>query len=138
MGSGLYVGFQYLDGLGREVGGNHAVAHLTLQQQGGRSVAGVAQGHEVTIARHAVGTTGTSIGTSHRALVQSLHVVHEIDFLQRVAQRQAYSGAGRTDVLERGGSGQTRCFLQLLHQLPRVQRVEEVDVAGAAVNHFDG
>ena len=128
---------QYLDGLGGIVGGYHAVAHLALQQQGGGLVARVAQRHEVAVARHAVGTAGTGVGTSHGRLVQALDVIDEINLLQRVRQRQSDGGTGRRHVLERGGGAEPCGLFQFFHQLPCVQGVEEIDIARAAVNHFN-
>ena len=129
--------FQNLDGFGRIVGCNHTVAHLALEQGGGGRVAGVGESHEVAIRRHAVGSAGTGIGASQRREFH-LHVVDEIDFLQRVAQRQTYSGSGGRHMLERCCSGQAGGLFQLADQLPRVERVEQVDVAGTAVDNFNG
>ena len=41
-------------------------------------------------------------------------------------------------MLKRSGAGHAGGFLQLLHQLPGIQCVQEVDVAGAAVENGDG
>ena len=134
----LALVLQDLDGLRCEVGSYHAVAHLALQQLGCRGVAGVAQGYEVTIARHTVCTARSGIGTCDGTLVETLHIVYEVDLLQCVAQGQAYGSASRTDVLERGCSSQASSGLQFLHQLPGIKSVEEIDVARTTVNHFDG
>ena len=136
--STLALVFQNLDGLSGKVGSNHTIAYLTLQEQGGSSIAGVAQRYKVAIARHTVGTTCSGISTGNSALVQSLHIIHEINLLQGVAQRKTYSSTCRADMLERGSSGQTSSLFQLLYQLPGVQCIKEVDVAWASVNHFDG
>ena len=50
----------------------------------------------------------------------------------------AHGGAGRGHVLEGRGRRQPRGLLQLLHKLPGVESVEEVDVAGLAVQHLNG
>ena len=135
--SALALLTQYLQRLLGKVGSNHAVAHLTLQQRSHSSVAGVAQRNEVAIRTHAVGTAGTGIGTCYRREFH-LHVVHEVNLLQRVAQGQTYCSASRRHMLERCCCGQTCGSLQFLHQLPRVQRVKEIDVARTAVKDFDG
>ena len=136
--STLTLILQNLDCLRSIVGSNHTVAHLTLQNLRCGSVASVRQGYEVTIRRHTVGTTGTGISAGNRTLVQSLNVIHEIDVLQRVRQRQSNGSTGRTHVLERSSSWQTCCSLQLLHQLPGIEGIQEIDVARTTVNHFDG
>ena len=132
------LGFQNLDGLGCIVGGDDAVADFAFDDKCSSGVAGVAQCDEVTIARHAVGSTSTSIGTSDGALIKSWDVVDKVDFLQCVAQRQTYGGTSRRYVLERCCRRETCGLAQLFHELPGVQRVEEIDVARTSVNHFDG
>ena len=41
-------------------------------------------------------------------------------------------------MLERSGSGKSRSLAQLPHQLPRVQGIEQVDIARTAIHHFNG
>ena len=53
--------FEYLDCLGSVVGRYHSVAHLALYQCGRGGVAGIAQGHEVTVRAHAVRSSGTCV-----------------------------------------------------------------------------
>ena len=126
-----------LERLVGEVGGDYAVAHLALDECSCSNVAGVAECHEVAVRAHAVGTACTGIRTCNRRKFH-FHVVNEVYLLQRVAKRQTYSGSGRRYVLERCCSGQTCGSLQLLNELPRVERVEEVDVARTTVEYFDG
>ena len=128
---------QYLQGLGGVSGGNDAVAHLALDEQGRGLVAGVAQRTEVTIRAHAVGTAGAGIGIGQGSELE-VYVVHEVNLLQRVAEGQSHGRPGRRYVLETGGGGQSGGSLELLDQLPAVQGIEEVDVAGAAVDDRDG
>ena len=113
------------------------VAHLSLDEGGGGGVARVAQGDEVAIARHAVGPACACVGAGQGG-ERNLHVVHEIDFPQRVAQGQADGGPGGGDVLEGSGGGQACGLFQFLDQLPAVEGVQEVDVSGASVQHFNG
>ena len=120
-----------------EVGSNHTVAHLTLDECSGSSVASVAERHEVAVRAHTVGTTSTGIRTCNRRELH-FHVVNEVHLLQSFAQRQTNSGSCRRYVLERCCRGQTGCSLQLLNELPRVERVEEVDVARTTIKYFDG
>ena len=113
----LALCLQNLDSLGSEVGCDYAVAHLTLDECGCGSVASVAKSHEVAVRAHAVGAAGTCISACNRRQLY-LHVVNEINLLQRVAQRQAYCGSCGRDVLERRCGGQTGGCLQFLHKLP--------------------
>ncbi len=48
-------------------------------------------------------------------------------------ERHADGGSGRTDVLERGRGRQVERSAQFANQLPAVQRVAQVHVAGRAV-----
>lgn len=148
LGAIIGVHFQYVvsalalfaenfESFGGEVGSNHSVAHFTLDEQSGCLVASVREGDEVAVARHAVGTSGACVGCGDGA-ERLGDVVHEIDFAQGVAHGQSHGSTGRTDVLERGGGGQTCGGFQLAHQLPAVEGVKEVDVAGTAAEHFDG
>ena len=41
-------------------------------------------------------------------------------------------------MLERGCGRHARSGLELLDQLPRIERVKEVDVAGTTVDYLDG
>ena len=91
----LALVLQNLDGLGGVVGGNDAVRDLALQQQGRCGITGVAQGNEVAVRRHTVSTAGTGVCAGNRRIVQSLDVIDEVDFLQRVRQRQSHSGTSR-------------------------------------------
>ena len=135
--SALALGAQDVECLGRIAGGNHSVAHLTLQQCGCHGVASVAQSHEIAVTAHAVGSTGAGIGTGEGGKFL-FDVVDKIDFAQGVAQWETHGGSGGGDMLETGGGGETGGGFQLLHQLPTVESVEKVDVTGTAIKHFDG
>ena len=82
-----------------------------------------------------VAAPGAGIGGSDGG---KLDAFDEIDFFQRRGQRHGDGGPGGADVLEGRGGGQAGCLLQLGDELPAVQRVEEVDVAGLAVQDFEG
>jgi len=126
---------QYLQSLGRIVRRNHAVAHLSLDEPSCSLVASVAQRAEITIGAHAVGTACTGVGRSQRSEFE-INVVDEVYLLQRVAQRQANGCTRRTDVLKTGGSRHSRGCLELLDELPAVERIKKIDVAGTSVQHF--
>ena len=115
---------------------DHAVGHFVLDQLRGGLVAFVRQRDPVAEAGHPVGAARAGVGARQRGQLEP--VLDKIHFAQRIVQRQAQRRARGADVLERRGRGQAGGRAQLLHQLPRVQRVEKVDVAGLAVQHRDG
>ena len=117
-------------------GCNDAVAHFALDDEGCCFVASVAQGNEVAVAAHAVGTASSGISTGDGA-EGHLDVIHEIDAGQGLAQGQTYCSSGWGHVLEACCCGQTRSGFKLLDQLPAVQGVEEIDITGTASQHFD-
>ena len=80
----LPLGTQDFHRFGGEVGGYHAIAYLTLQQCGCHCIAGVAQCHKITVATHAVGTTGTGVSTSYGRKFL-LDVIYEINLAKSVA-----------------------------------------------------
>ena len=135
--SALAFSFEDLQCFGCIVGCDDAVADLPLDELGGGLVAGVAQCAEVTIRAHAVSTAGTGISAGQRCEFK-VDVIDKVDFLQRVAQWQSHGSSCWGDMLEAGGSGQACCGLELFDQLPAVERVEEVDVACAAIDDLNG
>ena len=132
----LLLGLQDLQGLVGITGGNDAVGDLVLQVPGGGGVAHIGEGRPVAIRAQAVGAPGTDVGTGDGG--ELCRLVHEVDFLIHIGEGQAHGSAGRGDVLERSGGGQASGGLELLDQLPGVQRVQKVDVAGLAVEDGDG
>ncbi len=132
----LLLGFEDLQGLVGIAGGDDAVGDLVLEVLGGGGVAHVGQGRPVAVGAQPVGAPGPDIGAGNGG---ELRVgLHEVDLLVHLAQGQAHSGAGGGDVLEAGGGGQAGGGLELPDQLPGVQGVQKVDVAGLAVEHGDG
>ena len=119
-------------------GGDDAVGNLGGDEGSGHFIADVGQGDPVTEGAHPVGAPGAGIGTGQRILVQTFHLVHKAGLFQFLRQGLAHGGGGGGDVLEGSGAGHSGGFLQLLHQLPGVQGIQEVDVAGAAVQNGDG
>ena len=131
----LALGLQDLQGLVGVAGGNHSVGHLQGQIAGGGGVAHVGQGGPVAVGAQPVGPPGPHIGAGDGG---ELHALGEVDLLLHVAQGGANGGAGGGDVLEGRGGGQAGGLLQLLHQLPGVEGVQEVDIPRLAVEHLDG
>ena len=134
----LALGFQNGQGLVGIAGGDDTVGDLRGNQLGSGHVADVAQSHPVAEGAHPVGTSCPGIGAGQGAFVQVRHVVHEAGLFQRLGQGLAHSGGGGGDMLEGGDCRHAGGFLQLLHQLPGVQGIQEVDVAGTAVENGQG
>ena len=118
-------------------GCNHAIAHLTFDEQGGGLVAGVAERNEVAIAAHAVGAACSGIGAGN-GCQGHLDIIHEINLGQCGAQWQADGSTSGAHVLEAGCCRHSRGFLQFSHQLPAVQCVQEVDVPWSSAQHGEG
>ena len=132
----LLLGFEDLQGLVGIAGGNDAVGDLILEVLRSGGIAHIGQGRPVAVRAQPVGAPGPDIGAGNGG---ELRVgLHEIDRLVHLAQRKAHSGAGGGDMLEAGGGGQAGGGLEFPDQLPGVQSVEKVDVAGLAVEHGDG
>ena len=129
---------QNLQGLVGVAGGDDAVGHLPLDQSGGGRVAHVAQRRPVAEGAQAVRPPSPGVGAGQGAAVQLRHVVHKTGLLEGPAQGQAHGGGGGGDVLEGGGGGQACGLLQLLHQLPGVEGVQEINIPGLAVEDLQG
>ena len=127
-----------LQGLGLVAGGDDAVGDLALDDLRGGDVADLGQGDPVAEGAHAVGAAGAGVGAGEGAVVEALDVVDEAGLLELITHRQAEGRAAGAHVLEGGRAGQTGRLLELFHELPGVEGVEEVDVAGAAAEDLDG
>ena len=128
---------QHLQSLLGVVGCYDAIAHLTLDECGGGEVACVAQRNEVAIGTHTVGSACTGISTGNGS-EGNLHIIHEVDVGKSVIERQAHCCSCGRHMLETCCCRQASGLLQLAHQLPAVECVQEVDVAGTAVENLDG
>ena len=127
---------QHLDSLRSIARSNNAVTYLTLDEEGSSLIAYIAQGNKVTVRAHAVCTTSTNISASQRRKFE-IYVIAEVNLLQCVAQWQADGSTGRRNVFETSGSRHSCSSLQFLDQLPRIESIQEVDVAWSAVDNFD-
>ena len=130
------LGLEDLKSLVGIAGSDDAVGNLALEVAGHVGVAGVGQGHPVAVGAQAVGTAGADVGAGDGGELAGL--VDEVHLAVGLAERRAHGSAGRGDVLEGSGSGKARGGLQLAHELPGVEGVEEVDVAGLAVENGKG
>ena len=134
----LALGLEDRQSLLAVAGGDDAIGNLPGDELGGGNVADIGKGHPVTEGAHPVRTPGPGIGTGQRAFVQPIHVVYKAGLFQILRQHLAHCGRGGRHMLEGGHGAQARCFLQFLDQLIGIQGIQEVDVAGAAVEHRNG
>ena len=132
----LPLGFQDFQGLGLIAGGDDSVGDLVLDDFCSGGIADIGEGNPVAEAAHPVSTTGTGIGAGQRAQFQPFR--NAVHLPQHIVQGQAQGGAGRRNMLEAGGGGQAGGLLQLLHQLPAVEGIQQIDIPGFAVKHLDG
>ena len=131
----LLLGLEDLERLVGVARGDHAVGHLVLEVFRRGRVADVGQGRPVAVGAETVGAACTDIGAGDGGERRVL--IDEVDLLLHLGERKTDSRAGGGDVLEAGSRGQTRRLLQIAHELPGVQRVHEVDIAGLAVEDRD-
>ena len=132
----LLLGLEDLQGLGLVAGGDDAVAHLMLDDLGGGHVAHIRQSDPVAEAAHPVSAAGPGIGAGQGA---QLHIRGNVVHLaQHIVQGQAQGGAGGGDMLEGSGGADAGGLFQFPHQLDAVESVQEVDIAGLAVQHGHG
>ena len=115
-------------------GGDDAVGYLAGQQRRGFFVADVGQRRPVAIGGHAVCTACACISARNRGQFQ---VVHKIDLLFHIAQRQANRRSRRADMLKGSRCRKAGGLFQLLDQLPAIERIQEIDIAGFAVEDLD-
>jgi hypothetical protein len=115
-------------------GRDHPVGHFAPQEPRRRQVDNVAEGDPIAVGAHAVGAARAGV---RRRQGRQLPRSGEVRLPQRATQRQAHGGAGGRDVLEGSRRRQAERQPQLAHQLPRVQRIQQVDIPGRAVQHLE-
>ena len=126
----LALGAQYLDGLRRVAGGDDAVGHFGDEQPGRLGVADVAQRGPVAVGAQAVGPARAGVGRGDGREV----ALGEEGTPVLVGEGARDRRAGRRDVLEAGRGALARGALERADELPGVERVHEVDIAGPAVH----
>ena len=119
-----------------ERGGNDAVGDLVFQICGGGGVALVGERRPVAVGAEAVRAAGADVGTGDGGERRAGR--DEIDPFVHLVERQAERRARGRDMLEACRGGLARRLLQLAHELPGVEGVEQVDVAGLAVENRKG
>ena len=129
----LPLGLQDFQGFLAVAGGNDPVGHLPGDEGSGKGVTGIGQSDPVPKGTHPVGATGPGIGASQGIFIQARHILHKAGLLQLLWQGKAHGSGGGRDVLKGSGAGKACGGLQLLDQLIGVQSVQEIDIAGPAV-----
>ncbi len=119
--------FQCFVGVSRS---DNAVRYFPFEEGCRFDITDIGQGNEIAVGAHAVGTTGTGIGRGQRGQGQ---VIDPVDFFQGIAHVRCYGCTGGADVFERSCCRKARRFLQFFDQLVAVERIEQVDIAGAAI-----
>jgi len=132
----LFLGFEDFErrrGVARR---DDAVRDLVLEIEGGGLVARVGEGRPVAVGAQAVGAPGPDIGAGDGG--ERRVFVHEVQGLFQLRKRRPHGGARRGDVLEGRGGGQARGLFELPHQLPGIEGVHEIDIAGPPVQNLHG
>mmetsp|Transcript_46154 Transcript_46154/g.128416 ORF Transcript_46154/g.128416 Transcript_46154/m.128416 type:complete len:425 (+) Transcript_46154:163-1437(+) len=127
--------FQNFLRLWREAWCDDTVAHLDLEDVRCGHVHFVRNSDEVAEGAHRVGIPRAHVSGGDGCQLLALDLV---DHLLVVAERQADCGAGGTDVLEGRRRRMARRLGQLVHELPGVHGVEEVDVPRSARDDLKG
>ena len=128
----LLLGPEDLQGLVGVARGYDAVGDFVLKIGSGRCVADVGQSRPVAVAAEPVGAARPDVGAGYGG---DILLLHEVDLPVDVGKGPCHCSARRGHVLEACRAGKAGGFLELLDELPGVERVHEVDVAGAAVEY---
>ena len=131
----LALGLENLDRLGSVVRRDNTVRHLPREIRCSIRVAGIRQRRPVAVGAQAVRAARADVGAcDRRQLVVGLH---EIDLLFHVGQRLTQRRARGRHMLEGRRGRQAGRLFQRLDQLPRVERVAEIDIPRLAVQDLD-
>src|SRR5258708_7102354 len=110
---------------------NDAIRDFTGEEPSGRNVYRVAERRPVAKRTQAVSSSGTGIGRGER---RKLHILYGIGFSQFLSQWKTDGRACWTDMLEGGCGWQVKLLPQLLHQLPGVEGIEQINIARRAAH----
>eukprot|EP00051_Salpingoeca_urceolata_P016489 m.218832 g.218832 ORF g.218832 m.218832 type:complete len:376 (-) comp18689_c0_seq6:884-2011(-) len=128
-----FLFLQDFQGFRLVVVGNDTVADLAAEDLRCRHVHGAADGGKVPKARHGIGVAGTHV--RHGLLRESL-ALDLVGLFQLGRQRHKYSCTSGADVLERGCRRQTSGRVEFDDELPSVESIHKVGVAGRSVEHL--
>ena len=126
---------EYLERLRFVAGSDYAVGYLAAEQLRSRHVHHVAERGHVAKRRDAIDAARARIGRGER---RKRNLAHCIGLAQGLTERYTHGGAGWANVLERGSRRQFQSVAELFDQLPGVERIQQVDVPGRAIEHGEG
>mmetsp|Transcript_294 Transcript_294/g.907 ORF Transcript_294/g.907 Transcript_294/m.907 type:complete len:423 (+) Transcript_294:243-1511(+) len=131
----LLLGLEDLQGRLVVVRRDDPVRDLRLEELRRLGVHRVGERGKVAKGAERVRLAGAEVGVGRRGQGLALHLVHA---LQLRGQGLVHRGPRGAHVLEAGGRGHPERGTRLLHELPCVEGVQEVDVPGLAVDHLEG
>ena len=119
-------------------GSDHAVRNFPFDQQSRIFVADIRQRDKITERRHTVRASGSGISTGDRGKVFPVHIIHPVDLCQCLCQRKSYRSSCRRYVFKRSCRRQTCGFFQISYQLPAIESIQEINIAGFSAEHLNG
>ena len=121
-----------------EAGGDDAVGDFAAQVFGEGGVDVAADGGEIAVAGDEVAAAGAGVGGCDGRERGGVDLIGGGESIGDGAVGVGDGCAGGGDVLEAGGGGQAGGGVELADELPGGEGVEQVDVAGPAVEHVEG
>ncbi len=119
----------------RIAGSDDAVGHFSFDQSGGICVTDIGEGDEIAEGRHTVSAPCPCISACKRR--QLSQIVHPVDLCQGIRERKPYGSACGGYVFEGCSGGEPGGFFQFPYQLPAVEGIEKIDIAGLSGKYLD-
>ena len=116
---------------------NDSIRHFAVDDLCGRLVAHIRQRDEIAIGAHTVDAAGTGISTGERGIIEAFDVIDKASLLKLLGKLPADRRAGRRNMLEGSCRHLAGRLLDILDELPAVERIQEIDVAGTSVQNLN-
>mmetsp|Transcript_50236 Transcript_50236/g.106739 ORF Transcript_50236/g.106739 Transcript_50236/m.106739 type:complete len:411 (+) Transcript_50236:326-1558(+) len=129
------LGLQNLQGLRLEARSDDTIRDLNLEDAGGGHIDLVGDSHEVAERAQGVGISRSHIGS--RDIRQWL-APNLVDVELSVAQGNPDGSTSRRDVLEGCSRRLASALGELMHQLPGVDGIQQIDVPRGSCDHLEG
>ena len=117
---------------------DHTVRNLSLDKKSGIFVTGIGKSNEISEGRHTVCASGSCISTGKRGEVFPVHILYPVDFCQCLGKRKTDCRTCRRYVFKGSRCRKSGFFLQTAHQLPAVERIQEIDITRFAGKYLNG